>query len=77
MGTSTSSTDVADAAVWEPLQGQFDCIASIATMHHLPMEEMLAKMRRVLKVNGRAVFACVEEEALFEIAVRDRCGKWT
>lgn len=44
---------VADATKWEPSVGQFDCIASIATMHHLPIEEMLAEMGIALKVNGR------------------------
>ena len=46
---------VADATVWEPLEGQFDCIASISTMHHLPMEEMLAKMGKGLRENGSLV----------------------
>ena len=30
----------------------FDCIASIATLHHLPMEEMLLKMRSALNPGG-------------------------
>ena len=37
---------------WEFPVEQFDCVASIATLHHLPMEEMLAKMKSTLKVNG-------------------------
>jgi ubiquinone/menaquinone biosynthesis C-methylase UbiE len=46
---------VADALEWEfPVQ-RFDCIASIATLHHLPMETMLAKMRTALKANGTLV----------------------
>jgi 2-polyprenyl-3-methyl-5-hydroxy-6-metoxy-1,4-benzoquinol methylase len=43
---------VADATGWEPFDGEFDCIAPIATVHHLPMEEILAKMRKALKVKG-------------------------
>lgn len=31
---------------------RFDCIASIATLHHLPTEAALLKMKRALKVNG-------------------------
>ncbi len=43
---------VADALSWEfPLE-QFDCISSIATLHHLPLEEMLVKMKSALAVNG-------------------------
>ncbi len=30
----------------------FDCIASIATLHHLPFPEMLAKMKSALKPGG-------------------------
>lgn len=30
----------------------FDCIASIATLHHLPLAEALSKIKNALKVNG-------------------------
>ena len=40
---------------WIPPAGQFDYIASIATFHHLPMEDMLVKVRNALKVNGTLV----------------------
>jgi SAM-dependent methyltransferase len=30
----------------------FDCIVSIATLHHLPLELMLEKMKAALKENG-------------------------
>jgi ubiquinone/menaquinone biosynthesis C-methylase UbiE len=30
----------------------FDCIASLATLHHLPMEQALSKMKNTLKPNG-------------------------
>ena len=30
----------------------FDCIASIATLHHLPLTEVLLKMKAALKPNG-------------------------
>ncbi len=32
--------------------GKLDCIVSIATLHHLPLEEMLLKCKNALKVNG-------------------------
>lgn len=32
--------------------GQFDCIASIATLHHLPLEEILPKLKDALKPGG-------------------------
>jgi ubiquinone/menaquinone biosynthesis C-methylase UbiE len=43
---------VADATTWAFPRECFDCIVSIATFHHLPFEEMLAKMRDALKVGG-------------------------
>jgi SAM-dependent methyltransferase len=43
---------VADAASWEFPSERFDCAASIATLHHLPLGPMLAKMRDALKPGG-------------------------
>ncbi len=43
---------VADATTWAFPRKHFDCIASIATFHHLPFEEMLAKMRDALEIGG-------------------------
>jgi ubiquinone/menaquinone biosynthesis C-methylase UbiE len=42
----------ADATEWDyPLEG-FDCVASVATLHHLEMRAMLSKMSRALKRGG-------------------------
>lgn len=43
---------VADVLSWEFPAEHFDCVASIATMHHLPIEEMLIKMRDALSRGG-------------------------
>jgi SAM-dependent methyltransferase len=43
---------IADATTWNFPREHFDCIASLATFHHLPFEEMLAKMRDALKIGG-------------------------
>lgn len=43
---------IADAMTWEFPAEQFDCIVSIATLHHLPLERMLSRMKDALKVNG-------------------------
>jgi SAM-dependent methyltransferase len=40
---------LADAASWESPRERFDCVASIATLHHLPLGPMLAKMRDALR----------------------------
>jgi ubiquinone/menaquinone biosynthesis C-methylase UbiE len=43
---------LADAVTYDLHEETFDCIASIATFHHLPMGEMFLKIRRALKVGG-------------------------
>ncbi len=43
--------------------GSFDCIATIATLHHLPFEEALWKMRRALKPGGVIVILDLFEPA--------------
>lgn len=43
---------VADAVAWEYPIEQYDCVVSIATLHHLPFEEMLEKMKSALKGEG-------------------------
>jgi len=46
---------VADVLAWEFLPEQFDCIVSIATLHHLPVEQMLIKMKAALAPNGTLI----------------------
>ena len=55
----TRSTDrpnveyhVADVAAWPFPRQRFDCVASIATMHHLPFEGTLTAMREALRPGG-------------------------
>jgi ubiquinone/menaquinone biosynthesis C-methylase UbiE len=43
---------VADAMSWEFPTAHFDCIASIATLHHLPPREMIVKLKAALKPGG-------------------------
>jgi ubiquinone/menaquinone biosynthesis C-methylase UbiE len=43
---------VADVMTREFSPEQFACIASIATLHHLPLEPVLSKMKRALRSNG-------------------------
>lgn len=44
--------EVADAMTREFRDEEFDCIVSIATLHHLPLEILLRKIRRMLKAGG-------------------------
>ncbi len=43
---------VADVTAMELPAGKFDCIATIATLHHLPAEEVLSKLKRALRPGG-------------------------
>ena len=51
-GYTNIEYQIIDITKWYFPAEQFDCIASITTMHHLPMEEMLHKIKRALKLNG-------------------------
>ena len=52
--TNHSNMDfqVADVLKWEFPAEHFDCVVSIATLHHLPLEEMLIRMRDTLRPGG-------------------------
>jgi 2-polyprenyl-3-methyl-5-hydroxy-6-metoxy-1,4-benzoquinol methylase len=43
---------VADATQWRVGGEQFDCVVSIAMLHHVPAEEMLLTMASLLKAGG-------------------------
>lgn len=43
---------VADVLVWPFPVVRFDCIASIATFHHLPLEDILTKAKTALRPGG-------------------------
>ncbi len=43
---------VADVMTWDFPEESFDCVASIATLHHLPLAEMLLRMKGSLKRRG-------------------------
>ncbi|MDQ6661583.1 MAG: methyltransferase domain-containing protein, partial [Chloroflexota bacterium] len=59
---------VANVLEWEFPTEQFDCIVSIATLHHLPLEEMLTKMKSALKVDGTLIVLDVcQAEGLFDV----------
>lgn len=51
-GYSNIDYQVGDVMVWDFPVEQFDCVASIATLHHLPMGPMLARMKATLKEGG-------------------------
>jgi ubiquinone/menaquinone biosynthesis C-methylase UbiE len=48
----------ADAMTYHLADNQFDCIASLTTIHHLPLESILRKIRNALKPGG--VFVCLD-----------------
>lgn len=47
-----------DVMSWQFSEGQFDCVATLTTLHHLPTEAALTKVRKILKPGG--VFVCLD-----------------
>jgi ubiquinone/menaquinone biosynthesis C-methylase UbiE len=43
---------VADAISWDLPAAHFDCIATIATLHHLPLREIIMKLKAALRPGG-------------------------
>lgn len=43
---------VADVTTFDLLSERFDCVASIATLHHLPLEPMLSRIKVALRPGG-------------------------
>ena len=54
---------VADATGWAFPVEEFDCVVSIATLHHLPIEDTLLKMRKTLKAGGTLAILDLYESA--------------
>jgi SAM-dependent methyltransferase len=53
---------VVDVTTWAFPQEHFDCIASITTFHHLPLEEMLIRARDALKIDGTLLILDLYEQ---------------
>lgn len=53
---------LADVLSWEFPREHFDCIVSIATLHHLPLEDLLIKMKNSLTANGTLIVLDVFQE---------------
>jgi SAM-dependent methyltransferase len=61
----------ADILKWEfPVQ-QFDAIASLATVHHLPLEELLPKLKTALKPGGKLLILDLLENENFGDMLND------
>ena len=67
-GYANIDFQIADATVWEFPVAQFDCVASIATLHHLPLAETLTRMRDALRAGGvLVVLDLYQEEGLADL----------
>ncbi len=51
-GQANITYEVADVRTWPWPAASFDCIASIATLHHLPLAETLGQMAGALRPGG-------------------------
>jgi ubiquinone/menaquinone biosynthesis C-methylase UbiE len=54
---------VADALRWAFPVGAFDCIVSVAALHHMAMGDVLLQMKRALKVGGTLAILDLYEPA--------------
>jgi SAM-dependent methyltransferase len=51
-GLANATFHVADVMHWPIPPAKYDCIASVATLHHLPMEEVLPRLVEGLRPGG-------------------------
>ena len=49
---------MADVMIYPFSDEQYDCIATISTMHHLPTEILLRRIKKILKPGG--IFVCLD-----------------
>src|ERR1044072_4238155 len=63
---------VGDALGLEFEDESFDCIVSIATLHHLPMREILTKLKNALRVGGRLLVLDLFQARGFVVRSEDR-----
>jgi 2-polyprenyl-3-methyl-5-hydroxy-6-metoxy-1,4-benzoquinol methylase len=60
---------MADVLSLEFAPGQFDCIVSIATLHHLPMEDILTRLKAALAPNGTLIVLDLYQARLSDLPV--------
>ncbi|HZU70830.1 MAG TPA: class I SAM-dependent methyltransferase [Ktedonobacteraceae bacterium] len=60
---------VADVLSWDFAPEQFDCIVSIATLHHLPMEDILSKLKTALAPGGKLIVLDLYQASLFDLSI--------
>lgn len=52
-----------------PLEGPYDYVSAIASLHHMPFEPALVKMQQLVRPGGVvAVLGCFEERTKFDLA---------
>jgi ubiquinone/menaquinone biosynthesis C-methylase UbiE len=67
-GHENVTFEIADATTWTFPRERFDCIASIATLHHLPLAETLTEMRQALRLGGTLlVLDLYRQQGLFDV----------
>src|SRR6266446_2376999 len=60
---------VADVLSMEFAPEQFDCIVSIATFHHLPMEDILTRLKASLAPNGTLIVLDLYQASLSDLPI--------
>ncbi len=52
LGIENVRFEVADVMTWDSPADRFDCIASVATVHHVPIEPFIERVQRWLRPGG-------------------------
>jgi SAM-dependent methyltransferase len=67
-GSATIAYVCADFLTWDVAPRQFDCVLSAATLHHMPVDRAIARIRALLRPGGRIIIHDVRSDA----GIRDR-----
>jgi SAM-dependent methyltransferase len=65
---------VADATTWDFPAERFDCVASVASLHYMPLEPLLAGMKRALRPGGVMLIFDLYQPSGIRAALRQKLG---
>lgn len=68
---------VAEVMAYDFPAAFFDCIVSVATVHHLPTEKIIAKMKNALRDNGTLIILDLWQPANLNDALRSMVALFT
>lgn len=67
---------VADATTAHLPEGSFDCVASVATLHHMPLRAMLCRLRKTLRPGGVLLILDLDDSTGWRNLPRNALAWW-